>query len=192
VWKSVLYAAFIYLGLALAFTALGVALGPSEAQVGGTRPGGTIPVHIAALAAFGLLLGLGSMAIYGRKGLHLAFLAPTLTVLLDIDHLPAYLGFAEPIRPAHSMAFIVFALAATAITIKALDIDLIVLSSFMGHMAVDTGLIAPFSPFNFNYVQLDPYRLPIAAGAVLCAVAAGVVLRMRHRVSGGEGIGDHA
>lgn len=191
-WKSALYAGFIYMGAALGFTALGVAIGPSEAQVGGTRPGGTIPVHLAELAAFGLLLGLGSMAIYGRKGVPLALLTPALTVLLDIDHLPAYLGFAQPIRPAHSIVFIVVALAATAITIKELDIDLVLLSAFMGHMAVDTGLFPPFSPLSFTYVQLDPYKLPFAAGAVLCAVGAGIILRRRHRITDVEGLENHA
>jgi hypothetical protein len=191
-WKSAVYTVFIYGAVALAFTAAGVVLGPPEAQVGGTRPGDTIPGHLLELAAIGLLLGLGSMAIYGRRGLPLAFLAPTLTVLLDIDHLPAYLGFAEPIRPAHSLVFIVVALAATAITIKALEMELIVLSAFMGHMAVDSGLFAPFSPLSFAYVQLDPYRLPFAVGAVLCAVAAGAVLRKRPRVYMKGGLGGHA
>jgi hypothetical protein len=176
-WKSVAYSAFIYGTVALVFTVAGVLLGPPQAQVGGTRPGDTIPGHLLELAAFGVLLGLGCMAIYGRRGLPLAFLTPALTVLLDIDHLPAYLGYAEPIRPAHSIVFIIVALAATAITIKALDIDLIVLSAFMGHMAVDTGLVAPYSPFSFMYFEVNPYRLPLAVGAVLCALAAGAVLR---------------
>jgi hypothetical protein len=145
----------------------------------------TIPGHLAELAAFGLLLGVGGMAVYGRKGLHLVFLTPVLTVLLDIDHLPSYLGLAEPIRPAHSFVFIAVALAATAITIKALDIELVMASAFMGHLAVDTGLFAPFSPISYGYIQLDPYKLPFAAGAVLCAVAAGVVLRRGVNGSGG-------
>jgi hypothetical protein len=191
-WKSSLYAIFVFGGMALVFTVLGVILGPPAAQVGGTRPEATIPGHIVELTAFGLLLGVGSMAIFGRRGLPLVFLTPTLTVLLDIDHIPAYIGFAQPIRPAHSVMFIVVALAATAITIKALDIDLIVLSAFMGHMAVDTGLFAPFSPISFVYIQLNPYRLPLAAGAVLCALAAGALLRKRQRVTVSGGTGDHA
>jgi hypothetical protein len=191
-WKPAVYTTIIYGGLALVFTALGILMGPSKAQVGGTRPQDTIPGHLAELAAFGLLLGIGSMIIYGRKGLPLVFLTPTLTVLLDIDHIPVYLGFPETIRPAHSIVFIIIALAATAITIKALDIDLIVLSAFMGHMAVDTGLFAPLSPISFAYIQLNPYRLPLAAGAVLCALAAGVVLRRRRPATEIEGLVDHA
>jgi hypothetical protein len=191
-WKSVFYATIIYGGLVLLFTLLGLLLSPSAAEVGGTRAQDTIPGHIAELAAFGLVLGIGSMVVYGRKGLPLVFLTPALTVLLDLDHIPAYLGFPEPIRPAHSIVFILVALAATAIMIKALDIDLIVLSAFMGHMAVDTGLFAPFSPISFAYVGLGPYRLPFAAGAVLCALAAGAVLKKGRRVAVSEGPGDHA
>jgi hypothetical protein len=194
IWNSVAYATFIYASIALAFTGLGILIGPQEAQVGGTRPGDTIPGHLVELAAFGLLLGLGCMVIYGKKGIPLVFLTSILTVLLDIDHLPAYMGLAEPIRPAHSLVFIIVALAATAVTIKAFDIDLIVVSAFMGHMAVDTGLFAPFSPISFDYVQLDPYRLPFALGAILCALAAGVILRRRQGTieSGGPKSTDQA
>ena len=142
---------------------------------------------MAELAVFGLILGLGSMIVYSRKGLYLAFLLPTLTVALDIDHLPAYLGYAETIRPAHSFVFIVVALALTAIMIKALYMELAMASAFMAHMAVDTGIFAPFSPVTFWYVQLDPYRLPFAAGALLCAVAAGAALRKSQGIINGGG-----
>jgi hypothetical protein len=178
-WKQAALVFTIYVVLALVFTAMGILLAPSSAQVGGTRPGDTIPEHLAALAGFGLLLGAGCMIVYGRKGLPLVLLTPALTVSLDIDHIPSYLGYAETIRPAHSFLFIIAALAVTAITIKALDMELVVASAFMGHMAVDTGLFAPFSPISFLYISLNPYRIPLAAGAVLCALAAGVVLRTR-------------
>lgn len=187
-WRTAAYAALIYGGVALVFTAWGTVLGPPAAQIGGTRPEGTIPGHLAELAAFGLLLGLGCMLIYGGKGLPLVFLTPVLTVLLDVDHLPAYLGFAEPIRPAHSLLFVIVVLAVTAVTIKALDIELVMLSAFMGHMAVDTGLFAPFSPISYWYTQLGPYRVPSATGAILCAVAAGVALRRQEVVVGNGGL----
>ena len=178
-WKRAGYVAVLYVLLALMFTGLGMLLAPPSAEVGGTRPGATIPDHLLELGAFGLILGAGSMVIYGREGLPLVFLTPALTVSLDIDHIPAYLGYAETIRPAHSLVFALAALAVTAITIKAVDMELVVASAFMGHMAVDTGLFAPFSPLTFQYFQLDPYRPVFALGAVICAVAAGVVFRMR-------------
>lgn len=189
-WKKITAVVIIYVGLVLLFTLLGVVIGPESAQVGGTRPDETIPGHLAELAGFGLLLGGGSAAIYGRKGVHLIVLVPILTVSLDLDHLPAYLGYAETIRPAHSLVFVVVAFAATAITIKAVDLDLVVVSAFMGHMAVDTGLFAPFSPLSFQYYSLDPYRLAFAVGAILCALAAGVVLRRGYRTVSLGGRGD--
>jgi hypothetical protein len=182
-WKASLYAVIIFSSVALALTLLGILLGPAQTQVGGVRPDDTIPEHLAELAAFGLLLGLGSMALYGTRGLPLVLLTPTLTVLLDIDHLPAYLGYTEPIRPAHSIVFIFLTLTVTAITIKALDMELVVASAFMGHLAVDTGLFAPFSPISFQYLQLDPYRPLFAVGAVACALAAGVAFRRKQMLS---------
>ena len=178
-WMDALEVAVIYSALVLAFTGLGMAFAPPSAQVGGTRALDTIPPHLIVLSGFGLLLGLGCALIYGRRGAPLVLLMPVLTVGLDLDHLPVYLGYAETIRPAHSVFFLAAALAATAITVKALDVDLIVMSAFMGHMAVDTGLFAPLSPLSFDYFQLDQYRPVFAAIAVLCAVGAGAVMR-RH------------
>ena len=178
-WRQAVYVAVIYAVIALLFTFAGMYFGPQASQVGSTRAEDTIPGHVLELAGFGLLLGLCCMVVYGRKGLPFVFLTPVLTVLLDIDHLPAYLGYAQTIRPAHSFVFLVAALAVTAITIKALDIDLVVVSAFMGHMAVDTGIFAPLSPLSFQYFQLNPYRPEFAVGAVLCTLAAGAVLRTR-------------
>jgi len=177
-WRRALYALLIFVGAALGFTVLGMVLGPSQAQVGGVRAEDSIAPHLAALAGFGVALGLGGMLIYGKRGLPLVFLTPALTVSLDIDHLPVYLGYSEPIRPAHSIVFIAFVLILLAVTIRAPEIELVVASSFLGHMAVDTGLFAPWSPINFDYVQLDQYRLLLGIGALLCALAAGVVLRL--------------
>ena len=180
-WNSALKTILVYGGMALLFTLLGILLGPPGALIGGTRPVNTIPTHLGELAGFGLLLGLGIFAIFGKKGLPLVFLTPALTVLLDIDHLPIYLGIAEPVRPAHSLVFIIAALAASAIIVKALNVELVVASAFMGHLAVDTGIFPPFSPLNLEYIPLDTYRLPLAAGAILTAFIAGVILRRQSR-----------
>ena len=186
-WKEAFHVAVIFTGLALLFTLFGVYWGPRAAQIGGTRVLATIPGHVLALAGFGLLLGVGCMIVYGRKGLPFVLLVPALVVLLDIDHLPAYLGYAQTIRPAHSFLFLAAVLAVTAITIKALDMELVVVSAFMGHLAVDSGLFAPLSPISFQYIQLDPYRPAFAVGAVAFTLAAGVVLRTRRRGVRGEG-----
>ena len=180
-WYQSIFAALIFGALALAFTIVGVLVGPADVQVGGVRPENTIAPHLVELAGFGLLLGIGSLVVYGRKRIPLVFLIPSLVVLLDLDHLPVYLGYSEPIRPAHSLVFLAVALALTAVTIRALDIELAIVTAFMGHLAVDTGLFAPLSPLSFDYVNLTPYRIPLGAGAVLLTIAAGVFLRLRAR-----------
>jgi len=160
--------------------------------VGGTRPTDTIPGHLLELAGFGLLLGLFCMVIYGRKGFPFVILVPLLTVLLDIDHLPVYLGYAQTIRPAHSVVFLVTVLAVAAVTIRALDIELAVASAFMAHLAMDSGLFAPLSPLSFQYIELNPYRPAFAIGAVMCTLAAGAVLRARADRAGSLGSKDIA
>lgn len=184
-WRTASYVVLVYVLVVLAFTLLGTFVSPQAAQVGGTRPEETIPGHVAELGVFGLLLGGAFVVIAGKKALPLVVAAPAMTVLLDLDHLPAYLGYAQPIRPAHSILFLVAVLAILATTIKALDMDLIVMSAFLGHMAVDTGEFAPLSPVSFAYYSLGPYRIPLAVGAVLCALAAGLLLRSRVRARRG-------
>lgn len=116
-------------------------------------------------------------------------LAPTssaMTLIFDIDHLPGCLGYAQPIRPAHSLTFVLAVSAIMAITIKALDTDLIVLSAFLGHLAVDAGLFGPFSPISSHYILLNPGQVPLAAGGLPCAFAAAGVMKSRNmHTSGG-------
>jgi len=178
-WRTAFYVVLIYALVVLVFTLLGVLLSPLAAQVGGTRPDETIPAHVAELGLFGLLLGIMFVAIAGRSALPLVVATPIMTALLDADHLPAYLGYAQPIRPAHSLIFLVVVLAIVATTIKALDMDLIVMSAFLGHLAIDSGQFAPFSPVNFSYFQLDPFNISFGVCALLCALAAGLVWRSR-------------
>ena len=185
-WRMALCVVLIYALVVLAFTLLGMLLSPQAAQVGGTRPDETIPGHVAELGLFGLLLGIMFVGIAGKRALPLVVATPIMTVLLDADHLPAYLGYAQPIRPAHSLIFLVVVLAIVATTIKALDMDLIVLSAFLGHLAIDSGQFAPFSPISFAYFQLDPFRISFGVCALLCTVAAGLVLRSRKAEKGGS------
>ncbi|MDA4123992.1 MAG: hypothetical protein OK438_00885 [Thaumarchaeota archaeon] len=180
--RSAIMLAAIYGVLVLAFTGIGMAVAAPGAQVGGTRSLGTIPGHLLELAFFGLLLGAASAVFYGRKGLPLFLLTPFLVVLLDLDHIPAYLGLSQPIRPAHSFVFLLFALVSAAIVLRRIDLELILTSSFMAHLGVDSGLFPPFSPLSFEYIQVDPYRVPLLVGSVTFALLAG--LFWRNRVKG--------
>jgi hypothetical protein len=178
-YKTVLFTILIFCGLVLLFALFGVFLAPASAKLGGTRPADTMPGHLLELAGFGLLLGAVLVAIYGREGFPLVPLMPVLIVALDLDHLPAYLGIAQTIRPAHSAVFIITVLAITAITIKRLEVDLVVLSATLAHLGIDTGVFAPFSPVSFDYYQLDPYRVPFLVCAILTAIVAGFVMKRR-------------
>ncbi|HME19310.1 MAG TPA: hypothetical protein VKF15_06230, partial [Nitrososphaerales archaeon] len=122
-------------------------------------------------------LGCVSAVMYGRRGLSMLLLTPVLVALLDLDHLPAYIGLAQPIRPAHSLIFISVALICTAIILRRLDLELIFVSSFTGHLGIDEGLFAPLSPLSFDYIQVDPYRFSLLACAVATALLAGYIWR---------------
>jgi hypothetical protein len=173
--------AVIYAALILVFTLVGMAVAPAEAQVGTARPASAIPEHLTELVGFGVLLGCVSAVIYGRRGLPMLALTPALVALLDLDHLPAYIGLTQPIRPAHSLVFIAVALVCTAIILRRLDLELILVSSFTGHLGVDQGLFAPLSPLSFDYIQLDPYRMPLLICAVATALIAGYSWRRSSR-----------
>jgi hypothetical protein len=179
--RAVLAAIVLYAALALVFTGVGVYAAPGQAQVGGPRPLGLIPLHVAELVAFGMLLGAVPLLMAGKKALPLTVLIPILVVLLDLDHLPAYLGWMQPIRPAHSLFFALTAVVLAAIVLRRMDIELALMAAFMGHMGVDNGLFPPFSPISYYYVQVDPYRIPLLLGAVLLSIWAGVALRRVRR-----------
>lgn len=172
----------VYALLVLIFTAVSIPLGSQEANVGGVRTLDTIPTHLVELASFGIVLGLGTLAVYGRRASWLVILPPFLVVLLDLDHLPIYIGIPQPIRPAHSLVFLATALLATGVLFRRMEIELILVSSFMGHMGVDTGLFPPFSPLTFDYVQLDQFRIPLLASSILLSLSAGFFIRRKvHR-----------
>ena len=175
--RAVLVSVVIYAALIIVFTLVGMAAAPAEAQVGAARPASAIPVHLGELVGFGFLLGGLSVVFYGRKALPIIIATPLLVALLDLDHLPAYIGLAQPIRPAHSFVFIMVALVCTAIVLRRLDFELILVSSFTGHLGVDQGLFAPFSPLSFDYVQLEPYRIPLLLCSIVSALLAGYLWR---------------
>ncbi len=179
--RLVIQTLLLYSALVFLFTGLSLAFGGAANGTGGVRPIDTIPAHLAELAGFGLLLGVGTLVFYGRKGLWLLLLTPSLVLLLDLDHLPIYLGIPQPIRPAHSLVFLAAAVLLTAAIVRKLEIELILVSSFTAHLGVDTGVFPPLSPLNFDYLQLEPYRLPLLLVSVVLALAAGLMVRRRNR-----------
>ncbi len=140
-----------------------------------------IPIHEIELAAAGLVLGLVALGVYGKGGVSVSLLLPALVILLDLDHFPSFFGIAQPIRPAHSLVFLAIDMTITTLILRRIDFGLIVMSAFAGHLGVDSGLIPPFSPFSFQYVQLEQLHLPLLALSVASSFAAGYLMRKRVR-----------
>jgi len=179
--KEVLTATGIFVLLALLFTLISLLISPPSTQVGSARPFGEIPIHEVELGGLGALLGAVALGIYGQGGAVVALMLPALSILVDLDHLPSFLGIAQPIRPAHSIFFLVADIALTAIVLRRMDFSLIAMSAFAGHLGIDTGLAPPLSPISFDYVQLDPYRVPLLVISTITAFAAGYLLRRSRR-----------
>ncbi|MGI0081543.1 MAG: hypothetical protein ACRECH_18230 [Nitrososphaerales archaeon] len=171
-----------YVALDLVLTTVFILVSPSGADTGAIRPSDTILPKIVELILVGIAIGSVASFAFRKIDLNIFTLSVAFVVLLDVDHVPAALGFQEPIRPAHTIAFLLALLAVLAFTIKKqAEVELIAISAFLGHMAADTGEFALFAPFSFAYSALDPYRVSIAAGAVAFALLAGYVKYRRYR-----------
>ena len=69
-----------------------------------------------------------------------------------------------------------------AMIIKRPDLSFASMSGFFAHVAIDTGVFAPWSPFSFDYQSLAGYRFDFVTLAVAAAVAAGYVAKRRSSV----------
>jgi len=93
--------------------------------------------------------------------------------------LPSFLGVAQPIRPAHSLVFLTMDVAITTIILRRVEFGLVAMSAFTGHLGVDTGLIPPFSPFSFLYLDLSEYHIPLITSSIFLALTAGYLMRKK-------------
>ncbi len=174
---------FTYIALDLILTAIFIAVSPPSVNIGTLRPEETIPPKILELLLIGLILGLVSSLPFKKIDLNMITLFVAFVALLDVDHLPSMLGYSEPIRPAHSIMFLLILMVSLAIIArKQPEVELIAVAAFLGHMAGDTGEFAVFAPFSFTYSGLDPYRIPLAVGAIALALLAGYVKYRRYKV----------
>lgn len=181
--RSLVVACAVYGGMVLLFTVISLYTAPQSAQIGTFRPIQTIPFHEMILALLGLGLSIAMFVAQRKLDLRLVILVPVLVVLTDLDHLPAYLGLAQPIRPAHSVIFIICTVALMATVIRKVGVELVSLSAFFAHLSADTGVFPPFSPISFQYYDVGAFRVPFLFAAIALALAAG--LAMRHDKQGG-------
>jgi len=171
------YAVVLYAVVVIGFTVVSLYVSPVEAQTGTLRPLEAIPDHLALLIVGGLALGLFSSALSGRLDLTLVVSIPVFVVLLDVDHLPSALGIAQPVRPAHSLIFVVLVFLLMATIIKRPDFAFAAMSGFFAHVGIDSGIFTPWAPVSFDYYTISDYRWPFLALAVVSAVAAGYYSR---------------
>ncbi len=181
--RTVVVACGIYGTMVLLFTLISLFVAPQNSQIGTFRPVSTIPFHELILGSLGLVLGL--IVSLARKQLDfgLIILVPAFVVLTDLDHFPALLGLAQPIRPAHSIIFILCTVALMATVIRRTDVELVSLSAFFAHLSVDTGVFPPYSPISFQDYSIGEFRIPFLCAAIAFALAAG--LAMKHNKHGG-------
>jgi len=179
--NPVILTAGTFAALVLVFTAISLLVSSSHDKVGVARALIEVPIHEVELGAVGALLGMLALGIYGKGGVAVGVLLPSLVILLDLDHLPSFLGASQPIRPAHSLVFLTMDVAITTIILRRVDFGLIVMSAFTGHLGVDTGLIPPFSPFSFSYFQLHEYSVPLIASSTILAFTAGYLMRRKQK-----------
>lgn len=88
-------------------------------------------------------------------------------MFLDLDHI--FWEGPHPVRPSHSLIFLVL-LAATYWKLhKRKDVVMVSISSFMGHIAIDTGRgpIPFFSPLSFAYFYTPTWMAYLWAAAAL-------------------------
>lgn len=169
----------LFVILVLAFTATSLLVSPPVAKVGSARALLTVPIHEIELLTAGVVLGLIALVICGRAGFYVGMLLPFMVILLDLDHIPAFLGVAQPIRPAHSFVFLAVDVILTTILLRRLSFGFISMSAYLGHMGIDSGIFPPLSPFSFQYVQLEAYSIPFLIASVALAFVAGAIMRRR-------------
>lgn len=175
--RTLIGACVIYGAMVLLFTLISLYTAPQDSQIGTFRPLPAIPFHELILGLLGLGLGLAASAAVRKLDLGLVILVPALVVLTDLDHLPAYLGMAQPIRPAHSVIFIVCTVALMATVIRKTGVELVSLSAFFAHLSVDTGVFPPLSPVSFQYYGIGEFRIPFVFAAIAFALTAGLAMR---------------
>ena len=167
----------IYAAMVLVFTAISLFTAPQGSQTGIFRPVSTIPYHEVLLILLGIGLGLAASVFLWGRNWAFVFLIPALVVLTDLDHLPSYLKWAQPIRPAHSFIFILLTVALIVMVIRRRDVEFVSLSAFFAHLSIDTGVFPPFSPVDFTYYNLNEFRIPFLVAAIAFALGAGYVSR---------------
>jgi len=180
----------LVLALDLAAMVVVFALSGASARVGTLRPVDTIPDKGLELVLVGA--GVGALACVAARRLDLSVLTLAIAFvgLLDADHLLSAFGVAQPIRPAHTFAYLALETVALGVAFRGRpELVTLAASAWFAHVAGDAGIFALFAPFSFAYNPLGPYRVPFAVIAAALAIATGYLVRRRRN---GESTPDYA
>jgi hypothetical protein len=179
----------VVLALVLVVTVALLSLSGAATRIGTLRPVSTIPVKGAELVLTGAVVGFLVCAAERRLDVPLLTLAIAFVALIAVDHLPAALGIAQPIRPAHTFTFLAVEVVALGLAFRRRpELVLLAVASWFGHVAGDQGIFAFFAPFSFAYSPLGPYRVPFAIISAAFAIATGYLIRRRRIGSGAAAI----
>lgn len=178
--REVLPPVVLIVALDLVVTVVFFAVSGSTVRIGTLRPVSTIPGKGLELVLVGAGVGVLACLASRRLDLSLVTLAVAFVALIDVDHLPSALGVAQPIRPAHTFAFLALEVLALGVAFRRRpELVTLALSAWFGHIAGDTGIFALFAPFSFTYSALGPYGLLFAIIAVILALTTGFISRSR-------------
>ncbi len=168
----------VFLALAIGMTALSFVASALSARIGTFRPPSSIPSKLSELAAVGVALGVVSSIPTRRLDYGLIVLSVGFILLLDVDHLPSLFGVAEPIRPAHSFVFLALLVGVLALAVRGRpELELIAGSSFLGHIAIGSGVFPLLAPFSYAYYGVDGYAIPLLLASAALAAMAGFARR---------------
>lgn len=166
----------LILAIDLVVTVLFLGVSGTGARIGTLRPVNTIPSKVLELLLVGGGVGLVASLAAKKLDVSLVTLAVGFVALLDFDHLPSVFGVEQPIRPTHSFTFLAIEVVALAFAFRARPgLVPLAVSAFFAHLAGDTGIFAPYTPFLFTYTAIGAYRIPFALLAIMFALIAGWV-----------------
>jgi len=155
----------------LVFTALNLQIFGTSHSSGSLRPLTTVLPKIAQLAIAGAALG--ALASSPSRHLNWEFLTASMgfTILVDLDHVPVVLGMQQPIRPSHSILFLMIAVFVIQLLTRKRHLSALATSAFLSHLALDKPLfplIAPLSPTLFEYgIDVQVGLAALSAGLAL-------------------------
>lgn len=169
----------IFAVLVLTFTFLAVSTYNGSEPLGTLRRFSSLLPKVIQLLAFGALLSI--VATIGKKRISSNTLAypPLFLILLDLDHLPSFFGIDQPIRPAHSLIFLLISLIAVFVFARGKPaISVTLASSFLGHLGLDSPLFPLFAPISSELYSFGTtISLILVLSSIILAMISGRMYR---------------